>query len=161
MKDLYPEHNWKTFLFHWIPPAFWLNKNNQRQYLEEVAKELKFSNLSDWYTVTPGQLQQYRLDNISEQYEGSIVSALQHLYPSYNWGASKFDYIPSPRKSARYWHDILHQKVFFDQLAVKLHIQRPEDWYGVSTKTVMEKGGTFLSQYNNSLVQGNYYQLLI
>jgi hypothetical protein len=54
-----------------------------------------------------------------------------------------------------YWQDIVHQRKFFDQLAIKLQIQKPEDWYNVHWKTVVNEGGSFVARYYNaSLVQG-------
>jgi hypothetical protein len=57
-----------------------------------------------------------------------------------------------------HWNDIANQKIFFDQLAETLKIQRPEDWYNVSVESVVSKGGSFLnSHYNGSLVRGTRF----
>jgi hypothetical protein len=57
----------------------------------------------------------------------------------------------SPRKR---WTE-QQQRSFLDQLAVKLNIQKPEDWYHVRRETVMKMGGTFVAQHG-SLTKGNY-----
>jgi hypothetical protein len=55
-----------------------------------------------------------------------------------------------------YWKDLQNQKKFFDQLAIKWNIQKPEDWHKVTYKMVVKEGGSFVSDYyNGSLTQGN------
>jgi hypothetical protein len=47
------------------------------------------------------------------------------------------------------------QKEFFDGLAAEWNLKKPEDWYHITVKRVVDKGGSFLhSLYNDSLVQG-------
>jgi hypothetical protein len=48
--------------------------------------------------------------------------------------------------------------MFFDQLAIKLNIQKPEDWLEVHSKTVLkERGSVFLHKlHNGSLIKGKY-----
>jgi hypothetical protein len=55
-----------------------------------------------------------------------------------------------------YWKDKKNQKEFFDQLAIKLNIQKKEDWNRVTFQMVdKEGGGNFIKRYyNGSLQQG-------
>jgi hypothetical protein len=72
------------------------------------------------------------------------------VYPDYDWEAQG-----APKKPSGYWNDIENQREFFDELAEKLNIQKPEDWYSVRVDTVRQHGGSFLvNQYNNSLIRG-------
>jgi hypothetical protein len=62
---------------------------------------------------------------------------------------------PSIAKPHGYWKDKQNQKEFFDQLAVKWNIQKPEDWNKVTNKMIITEGGSFISKYyNNSVLQG-------
>jgi hypothetical protein len=55
-----------------------------------------------------------------------------------------------------YWKDKENQKEFFDQLAIKWNIQKPEDWNKVTNEMVLKEGGRFIvDYYNRSLQQGN------
>jgi hypothetical protein len=55
------------------------------------------------------------------------------------------------------WKDIPNQRFFFDKLAAKLNIQKPEDWYSVQIETVLKEGGTFVnSVYKGSLIRGKF-----
>jgi hypothetical protein len=57
----------------------------------------------------------------------------------------------STPKPQGYWKDKKNQKEFFDQLAVKWNIQKPEDWNKVTNKMVFKEGGRFIG---SSLQQG-------
>ena len=73
--------------------------------------------------------------------------ALRTIYPDHTWTNAS-------HKSFGYWKDLNNQRKFFDDLAVKLHITKPEDWYSVSTKTLLEHDGSFIKTYYGSLIQG-------
>jgi hypothetical protein len=86
------------------------------------------------------------------EYYVFTVIALQSLYPE---NATKFKY--TPYKPIGYWNDIQNQRSFFDQLAIKLNIQKPEDWYHVTTQLVVDEGGSFVTTlYKGSLAEGKY-----
>jgi hypothetical protein len=54
-----------------------------------------------------------------------------------------------------YWKDIDSQRAFFDQLAIKLNIQKLDQWYTVRASTVINAGGYFLNRYyNGSMIEG-------
>jgi hypothetical protein len=58
-------------------------------------------------------------------------------------------------KRKGYWRDAKNRRLFFDQLANKLNLKRPEDWYRVTSHTVVKEGGHFIkTYYNGSVVQG-------
>jgi hypothetical protein len=74
-----------------------------------------------------------------------IFKALKAVYP---------DYAPTT-KPRGYWRDKQHQKEFFDRLAVKWNIQKPEDWNKVTHKMLIKEGGNWINHsYNSSLQQG-------
>jgi hypothetical protein len=76
--------------------------------------------------------------------------ALQAIYPEHShlWKKSVF----SPQGN---WKDIKFQRAFFDRLAIKLNIQKPEDWYSVTNERVLKEGGYFISRYyNTSVIKG-------
>jgi hypothetical protein len=75
--------------------------------------------------------------------------ALKEIYPEY---ATEFT-----TKARGYWKDRDIHKAFFDQLAIKYNIQKLEDWNKVTTRMVVNEGGSsIIRHYNGSLVQGNY-----
>jgi hypothetical protein len=65
-------------------------------------------------------------------------------------------------KPRGHWKDKENQKEFFDQLAIKWNIQKPEDWHKVTNKMVMKEGGGFVTHYyNNSLKYGTNVSCVI
>jgi hypothetical protein len=74
---------------------------------------------------------------------------LQAVYP---------EFVPK-RKPLGYWKDKKNQKELFDQLAIKLNIQKPEDWHQV-TPAMVSEGRSFLSAYYNDSVKQGTHELL-
>jgi hypothetical protein len=74
-----------------------------------------------------------------------IVKALQYLYPEQRWQEYEIGH----------WKDIKNQRAFLDQLALKLSIQKPEEWLEVGCKAILKEGGYFINYYNSSLTNGN------
>jgi hypothetical protein len=81
-------------------------------------------------------------------YNSFVILALQAVYPDHKFTAID-------QKPAGYWKDVNNQRAFFDELATKLNIEKPEDWNQVTRKKVIENNGSFIiSYYNGSLLQG-------
>jgi hypothetical protein len=93
-----------------------------------------------------------------------IRIALKSIYPEhevvwkgyrYHWRQSK-DYKPYG-----FWRDIQQQRLFFDQLATKLNITKPTDWYKINSKQADAAGaGSIIKKYySGSLIRGtiHYY----
>jgi hypothetical protein len=81
------------------------------------------------------------------------LPAIQELFPEYKglWQEDK-------RGS---WKDITDQRKFFEQLAIKLNIQKPEDWLNVQCKTILKEGGSFVNHYyKSSVIKGMIIFLL-
>jgi hypothetical protein len=64
--------------------------------------------------------------------------------------------VPPAKKDVN-WKNEANRKAFFDQLAIKWNIQKPEDWNTVTIQMVLKEGGQFIKKYyNSSLRQGTY-----
>jgi hypothetical protein len=57
LKSIYPQYNFKAFKFRDIPRTYWNDKNNQREYFDELAVELKVSGVEDWYNISIEEVQ--------------------------------------------------------------------------------------------------------
>jgi hypothetical protein len=117
-----------------------------------LAAKLNIQKLEDWYKVQRKILLQEGGSFVNTYYSGSMIkgntidlfilknkTALQAVYPELQW-----------QSSGSYWKHISNQKLFFDQLAIKLNIQQPEDWYRVSKATILREGGQFIVNYYSS-----------
>ncbi len=59
-----------------------------------------------------------------------------------------------PHKPLSVWHDITYQRNFMEQLAKKLQITKPEDWYKLTKTILRDHGGSSLSlKYNGSIMK--------
>jgi hypothetical protein len=85
---------------------------------------------------------------------------LKAVYPEHPWEASRF-----AKRANNYWKDKANQKAFLDELAVKLNVKKPEDWYSVVTSQIEKNGGvSLLRYYRGSFRRGNgvvSYRILI
>src|SRR5690348_1028461 len=92
----------------------------------------------DWYNISMKDLKVKKL--VQSHYGGSLKKgiylqayflqwiALMTIYPEHKFDASKF--VASPG----YWSSIEHQREFFNSVAHKLNITKPENWYTVKFK---------------------------
>jgi hypothetical protein len=48
---LHPEHEWLPWKFDKSPNNIWDNVNNQRKFMDWVAKQFNINKMSDWYSV--------------------------------------------------------------------------------------------------------------
>jgi hypothetical protein len=56
------------------------------------------------------------------------------------------------------WKDIQNQREFFDRLAIKWNIQKPEEWNKVTYRMAVKEGATFIKRYyKDSLQRGTSY----
>jgi hypothetical protein len=52
LSSVYSENEWLPWLFVNVPVNFWGDIENQRVFVNWVAKELNIHKMSDWYNVT-------------------------------------------------------------------------------------------------------------
>jgi hypothetical protein len=84
------------------------------------------------------------------------LKALQAIYPDYVQTTKTTKPQTTKQLPRGYWQDKENQKKFFDQLAIKWNIQKPEDWNKMTCDMVVKEGGSFIYKYyNGSLNQGN------
>ncbi len=103
--------------------------------------------MEDWYKMSPRDIIQKGGKSILQHYGSSLFKALASVYPQHTWDSNRFT--PS-----RTW-TMQEQKIFFDELARKLNIKSPGDWYNVRQTDLIKNGGrSILYRHNNSLIAG-------
>jgi hypothetical protein len=78
--------------------------------------------------------------------------ALQAVFPEQQWHPWRFSQVP-----VGYWEDMENQRKYFDWLAKRLKITRPDDWYNVSLSDVKQENSGLLTRYGNSLIKGTLF----
>jgi hypothetical protein len=104
--------------------------------------------LEDFYKISPEDI---RLNGgrilLNEVFDGSVLKALQFVYPSHNWLPWKF----SQALSSGYWNSKAHQRHFLDWLGQELGYSNPEDWYNITAWEIQMMGGAgLLTKYGDS-----------
>jgi hypothetical protein len=84
---------------------------------------------------------------LKHQFGGSLVRALEYIYPHHEWIPWRFSNTSVP---SGYWVDEANRRKFFDWLFTELKLTTMDDWFEVSPSVVRGRGGAALLR--------NYYQ---
>jgi hypothetical protein len=88
---LFPDFDWKPWLFKAVPHGFWQSDYNCRNYMRWLEKQLGISKTEDWYRVQSIDFRnQSGVGFIKIACSGSILRAVTYLYPDYPWKPEKF-----------------------------------------------------------------------
>src|SRR5690348_7097251 len=94
LQNVYPEHKWCPWKFKVIPKGYLAKKENQREFMEWLGKQLGYKCLEDWYKVTKEALHKSGAHGfLRRHFNDSPSRALQSIYPEHKWEPWKF-YMP-------------------------------------------------------------------
>lgn len=141
LQHAYPQHPWRAWKFHQTPRAYWLDKENQKECMELLAKELNIKQMEDWYQIPFAKLQYKGAGGLLRLYSNSPAQLIITTYPQYPWKPWKFTTAPK-----HFWESVDNQRLFMDDLAKHLDLGSWEDWYAVSSQQIIEHGGKALLQ---------------
>eukprot|EP00026_Physarum_polycephalum_P001339 Phypoly_transcript_01340.p1 GENE.Phypoly_transcript_01340~~Phypoly_transcript_01340.p1 ORF type:complete len:1070 (+),score=142.73 Phypoly_transcript_01340:227-3436(+) len=157
----YYEGDWTKALIHvfpdigldkskltYVPRTFWHVSDRKNIFLDFARyKGFDPTNFSNWYMVRKEEIFPYKdMKSVLEQhYEGSLLAALKHLFPSFD---------KMPRSPTAFWKDKKNQRAVFEAIAKAKGFDPlvAENWYSLKYDTVISfKGGTStLSHYDGS-----------
>lgn len=134
----------------------WNTKENQKRFLDEVAKKLQLKKPNDWGKVTVRQVNKMGGGTLLTTYfNGSLFACLKSVYSGKNslsflaneidieWNKNWFSNLIKSD-----WKATENRKNFMDELALKLNIKSPKDWGKVRLRTIYEQGGgALLNKY--------------
>eukprot|EP01114_Cavostelium_apophysatum_P017295 TRINITY_DN5106_c0_g1_i2.p1 TRINITY_DN5106_c0_g1~~TRINITY_DN5106_c0_g1_i2.p1 ORF type:complete len:690 (-),score=185.35 TRINITY_DN5106_c0_g1_i2:125-2194(-) len=83
--NLYPNEEWTVHRFKHLPHNYWESKDNQRTFIEEIAKRLDVKHWEEWYTIKVSDFVECGGAGILNHYGGSLLKALAAVYPSHPW----------------------------------------------------------------------------
>jgi hypothetical protein len=92
LKKVYPEYEWKEWLFIQSPKYFWDTKINQLRYIKWLFDKLNLKNIEDWYTTSHRDFSNNCGSNFLKRFKCSYVNAIIELYPEYNWNKKLFKF---------------------------------------------------------------------
>lgn len=142
VRSTYPQYPWKDWRFSHVPSNTWSLLENQRHFVEWMAKEiLDVQHWTDWYKVTIQQIVDAGGGGLLQNHYGGSPSALlSKMYPEYPWKWWLFT-----RTSPGLWEKIENQREFIEWIGSSvLNVQHWEQWYDVSLDQIKANGGTAL-----------------
>lgn len=139
---VYPNHDWKPWMFTRSPTHFWNDIKNQRRFCDHITAELKMNDLNDWYKVSIADVVNRGGAGFLKLYNGSLirgidvlinvhfVTGLQAVYPEHPWKPWSFhkphqgiesslmklrsaDFITSLQSISAYIHDYGGSRIRF------------------------------------------------
>lgn len=137
VRELYPEHDWKEWLFHRVPDHFWSDIRNFRRYMQWLGDQLGFEDAEDWYAIRKADFE--RLNGaglLMHQFGNSPSSAAVAFYPDYPWEIEKFSH---PKEG--FWTSKENRISFLEEMARNLGFDSAEDWYQVKQKDFVKYNG--------------------
>jgi len=139
LEAIYPEFDWKTWKFSHVPRGFWLDKANQRDFFDDLAKKLNLEHWQDYYRIRSTEVEENGGKTLLSMYK-NVQRAIESAYPEFV-------------KPDEYWADPKNQRDFLDNIAKQLKIAKWEDWYQVGIKDIEDNGGrVLLKRYNDSII---------
>lgn len=107
-------------------------------------KELGFSQLDDFYTITTEQVRKYFPAGILKRYNNSFVSVLIAAHPEHGFREWRFLHAPK-----NIWHNKITRQRFFRELFDELGYRELSDWYKISREDIDKRGGVGLFRLKN------------
>ena len=142
LRKIYPNFPWKKekFQISPFPLDYFLNIENQRLFIDDLYKKLRYKSLDNFLSIAKKTLRKFGGENLLLIYSNNLKKLLKNIFPYYKW---EFDYS---------FTNIFYQRKFFDQLFKKLRLKRLKDWIEIKQTRIINKGGKELLQfYSNDM----------
>ena len=118
---------------------------NQRLFMNYLYEKFKLNSLDDWITISKEKIIENGGKNLFF-YHQNIQSLLKEIFPFHQWNFG------SIFAKKNYFHSILNQRLFFDNLFIKLKFKSLEDWKKITkNKLTKWKAKNILKYYSNNL----------
>ncbi len=128
-----------------VPPNFWSNLENQKDFIDWLAKKHNVQCMDDWYQV-PSRAFPIRLLTIYNNYHIRILAA---HFPEYEWHEWKFLRTPH-----NFWASLKNRRRYMDWLGDRLGYSKIEDWYSVTATDFHDNfGHSMISRYYSNCYQ--------
>ena len=122
-----------------VPLGFWEDLKNHKRYIKWLKRELSLKTQADWYQLSSKDFVSRRGGRLLSYYGNSHIVAICTLVKAKAWHPWKFKYV-----TKSFWESKRNQRDYMRWLEQELGYKRPEDWYRVSHKAVLERHGKML-----------------
>jgi len=151
--SIYPEYDWRLRGFSGTQRMRWTSKREHSEFFDIIAERFGIMEPSDWYRIRISDI--FRETGVrtllSRHYEGSLLKALQSIYPNYHWEAWRFGSVPR-----RFWLERKNQRCFFLAVVQRFTLgESQEGYYQMKFSDISEAGGSSLliDYYDGSLMK--------
>lgn len=140
LKDFNQHYEWKEWKLNKAPDGFYADRSNIHRYYRWLEKELDIKSPEEWKTVTREDFEQNYGATIYRR--APLIEILRELYPNRRWEAWMFT-VPNGFFKNR--ENVIKFVEFLGEIN---GWQRPEDFYGLTKKMIVDnKGGVILRDY--------------
>ena len=125
IKDIYPEYDWKPWLFSCVPQNYWKDKANHKLFFNWLGEELGYTKPEDWYLIEARVIKKNNGGGLlGDYYNDSPVLFVKSMLPDYEWLEWKFNAVPH-----HYWNDRKNRLNYMEWFKKQRNYTKPEDWY--------------------------------
>jgi hypothetical protein len=86
---VYPEYNFKIYMFIASPKKYWWHKTNIQSYLKDLFIHMNFTSIEDWYRITSNNIITFHGGGLLDKYAGSYIKLITENI-EYKWQTNKF-----------------------------------------------------------------------
>lgn len=122
-----------------LPPDHWESMTNRRQFFDGLEKELGIRSAEEWARVTCAEVGRRGGRTVLGRYNGSLVRALQDVYPEREFEETERVQVP-----VGHWDKRENREKFLRNIAEQKGIETPADWAKISRKEFAAMGGVTL-----------------
>ena len=126
--ELMPEYPWIEWKFLSVPRIYWESMENQKKFINWIAKELKIESMDQWYQLRADDYVKNGGRDLMNIYK-TPLKLLSTLFPDYPWLPWRFGFVQKG-----YWENPENRKLFVEWLYKELNLQSLDDWYKVTEK---------------------------
>jgi hypothetical protein len=120
--ELYPNFDWKGWLFEPAPANYWRSKGNRLLFFRWLEKRLRIRTPEVWYGVSVDMIRSNHGGGVfGPYYKTSVEAVARELYPQYEWISDQFLEV---RKAERQLYQVV--KELYPGRQVRFNYKHPE-----------------------------------
>eukprot|EP00026_Physarum_polycephalum_P005388 Phypoly_transcript_05422.p1 GENE.Phypoly_transcript_05422~~Phypoly_transcript_05422.p1 ORF type:complete len:507 (+),score=23.77 Phypoly_transcript_05422:84-1604(+) len=127
VSHIYPEYDWKGWLFSETSNMFWNDNNNIRDYMSWLGLQLGFTTMSDWYQIRCDHFFQNKGRSLLMKFGSSPSKVVTNVFNTHPWLDHLFHRLPKNSSKIK-----LEAVAIMSQAEILLQIKEPDDWYRIS-----------------------------
>lgn len=143
--SLFPEYDWKNWKFRQVPSHFWDSRQNQKDFMDDLGKQLGISNLEEWNNISTSTISDNGGSSLLQKYDKKKNSLLQSIYPEHSWNFPSTKITTEPNSEIRLQsnttdHSIKNKEIL-DNIKKHLKIKDIKDWKKLTESDLIKHGG--------------------